>query len=121
MFALLSIPAEVQKEVKEGKISPSHARTLSKIEDPSKISELADKIINEKLNVRELEQQAKEEPKKVKQNRNNSFKSREYELLEQDLENYLGTKVRIKNKKLEINYTNEQDLNRILEIINFNK
>ncbi len=121
MLGLLSLPAEVQKEVKEGKISPSHARTLSKIEDPSKISELADKIINEKLNVRELEQQAKEEPKKVKQNRNNSFKSREYELLEQDLENYLGTKVRIKNKKLEINYTNEQDLNRILEIINFNK
>lgn len=120
-LGLLSLPESVQKDVKEGKISPSHARTLSKIEDPATISDLVDKIINEKLNVRELEQQVKETPKKVKQNRNNSYKSKEYELLEQDLENYLGTKVKIKNKKLEINYENEQDLNRILEIIKFNK
>ena len=105
--------------VKEGKISTSHARTLSKLEDKEKIEELANKIVNENLNVRELEQTTKESPKKVKQH--HVSKNREYELLEQDLENFLGTRVKIKNKKLEINYENENDLNRILEIINFNK
>lgn len=119
MLGLLTLPEPVKLLVKEGKISTSHARTLSKIEDKTKIEELANKIVNENLNVRDLEEETKETPKKVKQNR--ISKSREYELLEQDLENYLGTKVKIKNKKLEINYENEQDLNRILEIINFNK
>lgn len=119
MLGLLTLPEPVKKLVKEGKISTSHARTLSKIEDKTKIEELANKIVNENLNVRDLEEETKKAPKKVKQNR--ISKSREYELLEQDLENYLGTKVKIKNKKLEINYENEQDLNRILEIINFNK
>ena len=46
---------------------------------------------------------------------------KEYETLERELENYLGTKVTIKPRKIEINYENTNDLNRILEIINFNK
>ena len=119
MLGLLTLPTNVKESVKEGKISTSHARTLSKLEDKEKIEELANKIVNENLNVRELEQTTKESPKKVKQH--HVSKNREYELLEQDLENFLGTRVKIKNKKLEINYENENDLNRILEIINFNK
>ncbi len=119
MLGLLTLPTNVKELVKEGKISTSHARTLSKLEDKEKIEELANKIVNENLNVRELEQTTKESPKKVKQH--HVSKNREYELLEQDLENFLGTRVKIKNKKLEINYENENDLNRILEIINFNK
>lgn len=119
MLGLLTLPTNVKELVKEGKISTSHARTLSKLEDKEKIEELANKIVNENINVRELELTTKESPKKVKQHQ--SPKNREFQLLEQDLENYLGTKVKIKNKKLEINYENENDLNRILEIINFNK
>ena len=119
MLGLLTLPTNVKELVKEGKISTSHARTLSKLEDKENIEELANKIVNENLNVRELEQTTKESPKKVKQH--HVSKNREYELLEQDLENFLGTRVKIKNKKLEINYENENDLNRILEIINFNK
>ena len=46
---------------------------------------------------------------------------KEYENLGRELENYLGTKVTIKPRKIEINYENTNDLNRILEIINFNK
>ena len=119
MLGLLTLPNNVKELVKKGKISTSHARTLSKLEDTEKIEELANKIVNENLNVRELEQTTKESPKKVKQH--HVTKNREYELLEQDLENFLGTKVKIKNKKLEIGYENENDLNRILEIINFSK
>ena len=119
MLGLLTLPTNVKELVKEGKISTSHARTLSKLEDKAKIEELANKIVNENINVRELELTTKESPKKVKQY--HVSKNKEYELLEQELENYLGTKVKIKNKKLEIGYENKNDLNRILEIISFNK
>ena len=70
---------------------------------------------NENLNVRDIEQQTKKETKKEKQH--TKPKNKEYEILERELENYLGTKVKVKQKKLEINYENENDLNRILEII----
>lgn len=119
MLGLLTLPTEVKNLVKEGKISTSHARTLSKIENPDQIKELANKIINENLNVRQIEEFSKETPKKVKQQ--HTEKNREYQELEQELTDYLGTRVKVKNKKIEINYENENDLNRILEIINFNK
>ena len=119
MLGLLTLPNEVKEYVKQGKISTSHARSLSKIEDKNKIVELANKIINENLNVREIEEVSKEFPKKISQQ--HKEKNSEYQALEQELVEYLGTKVRIKNKKIEINYENENDLNRILEIINFNK
>ena len=119
MLGLLNLPPEVKELVKKGKITASHARTLSKIEDKDKILELADKIVNENLNVRQIEEVAKDTPKKVKQQ--HTERNREYVQLEQELTDYLGTRVKIKNKKVEINYENENDLNRILEIITFNK
>ncbi len=63
------------------------------------------KIINENLNVRQVEETTKEEEfaKKVKQTP--KIKNKEYEILERDLADYLGTKVKVKTKKIEINYT----------------
>ena len=118
MIGLLTLPNEVKTLVKQGKLSTSHARTLSKIEDPEQIKALADKIINENLNVRQLEDFTKDTPKKVKQH---VERNKEYQELEQELTDYLGTRVKVKNKKIEINYENSNDLNRILEIMNFNK
>ena len=118
MLGLLTLPNEVKTLVKQGKITSSHARTLSKIEDPEQIKELANKIVNESLNVRQIEEFTKETPKKVKQH---VEKNKEYQELEQELTDYLGTRVKIKNKRIEIDYENNNDLNRILEIINFNK
>ena len=101
ILGLLNLPNEVKVLVKDGKLTQSHARTLSKLEDNNKIIELANKIKKEKQHTKP--------------------KNKQYEILERELENYLGTKVKVKQKKLEINYENENDLNRILEIINFNK
>ena len=121
ILGLLTLPEEVKELVKQENITTSHARTLSKLEDKEKILDLANKIINENLNVRQVEETTKEEAftKKVKQTP--KIKNKEYEILERDLADYLGTKVKVKTKKIEINYENESDLNRILEIINFNK
>ena len=70
MLGLLTLPTNVKELVKEGKISTSHARTLSKLEDKEKIEELANKIVNENLNVRELEQTTKESPNQKIENMN---------------------------------------------------
>lgn len=121
LLGILNLPSEVKTLVKDGKITMGHARVLSKIEDSYKIKELADKIITENMNVRELETEAQKEefPKKVKQK--HQSKSEDYLNLERELSDYLGTKVKLNNKKLEIRYENTSDLNRILEIIKFNK
>ena len=44
-----------------------------------------------------------------------------YAYLEEQLSDKLGTKVKIKNNKVEINFTNSNDLNRLLEIMNLDK
>ena len=121
ILGILTLPEEVKNLVKANKISMGHARTLSKLEDSSKIIELANKIIDENMNVRMLEQETKREDftKKVKQQPKD--KNIEFLNLERELSDYLGTKVKIGRKKLEIAYENENDLNRILEIIKFNK
>lgn len=121
LLGLLTLPEEVKNLVKQEKITTSHARALSKLENKEKIIDLANKIINENLNVRQIEETTKEEEftKKVKQITQN--KHNEHKHIERELSDYLGTKVKIKPKKIEINYENESDLNRILEIINFNK
>ena len=49
-----------------------------------------------------------------------SKKSGEYKYVEQALEEKLGTKVKILNNKIVINYASSNDLNRIIEILNVN-
>ena len=121
ILGILNLPQEVKDLVKENKLTMGHARTLSKIEDPEKIKELANLVISENMNVRMLEETTKEQeiPKKVKQN--TKEKNSEIISIERELSDYFGTKVKIGNKKLEIRFENQNDLNRILEIMNFNK
>lgn len=118
MIGLLNLPEEVQKLLESKKITMSHARVLSKIEDPKKITELANKIIAENLNVRDIEEISKDsnikKTKEIKKNNENN----EYKYIENELCEKLGTKVKIKSNKLEVNFSNINDLNRILEIMN---
>ena len=50
MLGLLGLPDEVKSLISEDKISMSHARVLSKIDDKEKIDEFVDLILNENLN-----------------------------------------------------------------------
>ena len=119
LLGLLSLPKYVQKEVTNGTISMSHARVLSKIDDVDMIMNLAQKVIDEGISVRELETLTVE-PEEYK--RTNPIKKtkevNEYQYLQEELCEKLGTKVKIKNNKIEINFVNTNDLNRILEIMN---
>ncbi len=123
MLGLLTLPETVKKQVVENKLSMGHARILSKLEEDDKVIDLADKVIKERLSVRELEDITSAPEDFVRKNkitRKKTEENAEYQGIEEVMSEKLGTKVKIKNKKLVINFTNDNDLNRLLEIMNLN-
>ncbi len=119
IIGLLRLPKEVQQMLVDSKITMGHARALSKLESDEEIIKLANKIINEKLPVRKTEEDLSLQnlEKKIKINRAAS-KLNEFKYVEDLLRDKLDTKVKIKDKKIEISFTNTADLNRILEVLN---
>jgi len=117
-LGLLRLPKEVQEMIANNKISMGHARVLSKLEDDNKIIELARKIVENKIPVRELETQTTVEEKKVKVCRHVKPENNDYKYVEELLREKLDTKIKIKDKKIEISFNNIADLNRILEVLN---
>ena len=118
ILGLLRLPKEVQEMVATNKLSMGHARVLSKLEDNEKILEMARQIVERKIPVRELEQQAEDKAKKVKITRNPKTVNNDFKYVEELLREKLDTKVKIRDKKIEISFTNVADLNRILEVLN---
>ncbi len=116
MLGLLRLPNEVQKMVTDGKLTMGHARTLSKLEDKEEIIKMAQDISENGLTVRDVEAQSEKVPKKHQTNR--KPKNSEYAYVQDMLREKLDTKVKIKERKIEISFTNTADLNRILEILN---
>lgn len=118
MLGLLSLPEEVKDMIMSNKLSMSHARILSKIEDNEKIKQLAEKIVVDGLSVREVESLSHDNlyEKKNTQVRHDTNRN-EYKVIEEELSEKFGTKVKIKNNRIEVHFVNPNDLNRILEII----
>lgn len=121
---LMNLDKRVQQYIIEGIITGGHGRTLLGIKDKDLQYELSQKAIDERLSVRELERVVKRildgkitEKKEVKNELNPYYKE-----IKNQLQTYLGTKVNISNKnnkgKIEIEYYSEDDLQRILDIIN---
>ena len=120
---LLKLDDKVQQMIIDEMISTGHARALLAIDDKKLQYELADRIFDEKLSVRETEKLVKEikNPKKPKEK-----KAVENEFVYKDLENrmkeVMGTKVSIASKsngkgKIEIEYYSEKELERMFEMI----
>ena len=120
ILGILRLPKEIQDMIVEGKLTMGHARVISKLESIEQMMMLADKIINDKLPVRELEHITEDRTfeRKVKIDRKPKEINKEYKYVEDLLRDKLDTKVKIKDKKIEISSNNTADLNRILEIIN---
>lgn len=119
MIGLLRLPKEVQDYVLYNEISMGHARVLSKIEDDNKIILLAKDIIENGLSVRQLEEKTNNQEFKRKVNiaKRKSNTTNEYKYIEDILEEKFGTKVKVKDNKIEISFVSPNDLNRIVEII----
>ncbi len=116
MLRLLALPSEVQDMVNSNKLSYGQARTLLALDDKDQIIELANKTIKEGLSVRQLEQLTKKPVKKDKPSK--VIKTDPFiEDVKQTLQSKYSTKVEIKDKKLIIHYSNTNDLNRILDLM----
>ncbi|MBO5475092.1 MAG: ParB/RepB/Spo0J family partition protein [Bacilli bacterium] len=120
ILGLLNLPKEVQQDVMENKISMSHARVLSKIEDEDKIIELNNLIKNKGISVRELESissgsDIQKRKTIVRNTQSDSIKSKIYE---KELRDLIGSKVMISKNKITIPYATLADLDRIMEILN---
>lgn len=119
ILGLLSLPQSIQEDVNNKKISVGHARVLSKFDDPEEQRRIADRIIQEGLSVRQLED-ISQEPTIIKTNpqRTKTKEPNEYTYLQNELSEKLGTKVVIHKNKIEIRFVNNNDLNRLLEYMN---
>lgn len=120
ILGLLRLPKEIQSMIVDSKITMGHARVISKLESTEQMLELANKIVEEKLPVRSVEQITEDNKfeRKVKIERKPKEVNRELKYVEDMLRDKLDTKVKIKDKKIEIAFINNADLNRILEILN---
>lgn len=118
MLGLLRLPLSVQDMVLYNKISMGHARVLSKLESHDQIEELANRVVNENLSVRELENitEASSFTRMAPVKKN--VRNKEYKYVEDAMKDKLGTKVSISGNKIKISFATTEDLNRILEILN---
>ncbi len=122
---LLKLCKKVQEMVENGMITAGHARAIISVEDPDKQYELAQRIFDEKLNVREVEKIIKkmnEPAKEGKPKPDTSQFDAIYENLAEKMKQTLGTKVSITSKgqgagKIEIEFYSNEDLERIMELI----
>ena len=120
---LLKLCDEVQKMVVDDMISTGHARALISIEDPEEQYLIAQKIFDEKLSVREEEKQVKDlyKPPKPPKEENKTLQAI-YQEISERLKQSLSTKVSVSAKqngagKIEIEFYNHEDLERLLERI----
>lgn len=122
---LLKLDARVQNMLIEENISSGHARALLAVKDNNMQYNMAMKIFDEKLSVRETEKLIKsldkeEKSGKKKEELKNDFIYRD---LEEKLKMITGTKVTIKRKsekagRIEIEYYTPEDLEKIVGLFN---
>ena len=120
---LLKLCDEVQQMIIDDMITTGHARALISIEDKEQQYEIAQKIFDEKLSVRDVEKLVKDMNKPVKEKKEvKKDKSLEiiYRDIEEKIKQALSTKVEIIAKgdgigKIEIEFYNHDDLEKITD------
>lgn len=121
---LLNLPDEVQQMVRKNQISMGHARALLALQDSNQILDLANRIINENLSVRDIEKETQESKgnKKIKVQPAEPLMDPDLANVVERLQYKFGTSVSIKQStkdkgKVEFEYFNQQDLTRIVDIL----
>lgn len=115
---ILNLCPEVLDLAKQGKLTEGHCKALLAIQDPEEQIKTALRIVENGDTVRVVE-------KKAQHKKNNSKVARKYEYVYKDIEDtfqgFFGTKVKVdagkRSGKIIINYTNNDDLERILSLI----
>ena len=123
---LLKLDQRVQQMVIDELLTGGHARALISIEDPEEQYNLANRIFDEKLSVRETEKLVKKilHPKPATETEEpvNEVDEAIYRDLEENLKTIIGSKVRIMRKpggkgNIEIEYYSTDELDRIIDLL----
>lgn len=122
---LLNLDKRVRDYLIEGVITEGHGRAILGIDDKNKQNEIAQKIIDEGLSVRQVESLIRAMAEETKKKSTKEPVKQDYYMnhIKDRLEGYFGTKVSLANGKrnkgkIEIEYYSAEDLNRILELLN---
>ncbi|MDD3809020.1 MAG: ParB/RepB/Spo0J family partition protein [Erysipelotrichaceae bacterium] len=123
---LLNLAPAVQSLVMDDKISMGHARALVTI-DSDKAARIASRIVDEHLSVRDVENLVKQADKDAVETRNDpvekdpepkvEYKTQQLQYVESLIRKKFQTKVAVNNNAITIKYTDLDDLNRILELM----
>lgn len=123
---LLKLDERVQQMVIDDKISTGHARALISIEDNELQYNIANRIFDEKLSVRDIEKIVKkllsEDKDEIKEKVSETDNTFIYKNIEDRITSIVGTKVTVNNKKnnkgkIEIEYYSADELERIFELL----
>lgn len=122
LLRLLKLPALVQKDVVNGRLSMGHARVLAGLESSEEQKELRNVVINKGLSVRQLEVLAKKRGGLAKSRKKRDFGHDYYlQSLVDNLKRSLGTKVEIKKHgkkgRIEVYFYSDEELDRLLELL----
>lgn len=120
---LLKLDQRVQQMLIDDMISSGHARALITLEDGEIQYQIATKIFDEKLSVRETEKLVKKllEPVKEEEQDKGKDLSFIYHDIEEKIKEIIGSKVQVKQKtedkgKIEIEYYSKDEFERIIEL-----
>jgi len=119
---LLNLPPSVQRRVAAGTLSAGHARALLAISDPQEIERIAQRIINEGLSVRAVEEIISLTPRASgKKSTSRKGASPEIQELGDRIGDVLDTRVKIemtkKSGRILIDFGSIEDLHRIIKKI----
>lgn len=115
---VINLEPRVLELVKQGKISEGHCKALLAITDPERQYQEALHLLERGITVRQMERNSKiKETKEEKQRKHVLYKS-----IEDSFQSFFGSKVKIdagkKRGKIIIEYTSNDDLERLLDLIN---
>lgn len=120
---LLNLPEEIQQMLIDDQLSQGHARALLSIEDKEKQINIANKVINDKLSVRDVEKLVRDidKPAKVKKITPEVLRIL-YDDLEKRMREVLSAKVNITAKdeekgKIEIEYYSRNELEKLVDAL----
>ena len=116
---LLKLDERVQQMLIDDMISTGHARSLLAVEDKELQYRLAQRVFDEKLNVRDVEKLMKSMTKEAKTDKKVNKNEFVYEDFAEKMKALLGTKVSINHKannqgKIVIDYYSNEELERLL-------
>jgi len=123
---LLKLPPTIQASIRDNQISMGHAKALISVSDPAKQLYIHQQIIQQELSVRKVEEMVRDmqKPPVKKEGKQPEPMSFQVQKIQDDLASKFSTNVKLKlssqgKGSIEIPFLSEDDLNRILEMLDW--